>query len=339
MNISLRADPALSLSPQALGWLMPMFVWVGPDGTIRDAGATLRKIAGDRPLIGAAFAECFAPRRAGGRDPVDLAQPVGQRLHLLFARPPATYLRGVAVPLAAGQGVLVNLSFGHAVTDAVRDHDLTDADFAATDLTVDLLFLAEAKTAVMAELRDLNQRLQGAKSAAEEQALTDTLTGLRNRRAMDQALAAAIATGKSFALMHLDLDFFKQVNDTLGHAAGDHVLREVARVLVEETRTSDTIARVGGDEFVIIMPGLADEARLAAVATRILVRLAQPIDHEGQPCRIAGSIGTTLSTFYDRPDADRMLMDADRALYASKHRGRSCATLITDLTEAERAGA
>jgi diguanylate cyclase (GGDEF)-like protein len=331
MNAPAMTEPGLSLNPQALGRLMPMFLWVGPDGTILDAGATLRKVAGRRPLVGAQFHDCFTPRRASGPGLAELARHAGQRLHLVFAHPPATYLRGAVVPLAAGQGLLVNLSFGHAVTDAVRDHDLTDADFAATDLTVDLLFLAEAKTAVMAELRDLNRRLQGAKSAAEEQALSDTLTGLRNRRAMDRVLAAAIEAGHPFALMHLDLDFFKQVNDTLGHAAGDEVLREVARVLVEETRTSDTVARVGGDEFVIIMPGLADEARLAAVAGRILARLAQPIDYGGQPCRVAGSIGTTLSTFYARPDADRMLMDADRALYASKRRGRSRATFVWEL--------
>lgn len=310
-----------------------MFLWVAPDGMIREAGPTLRKVAAGRALVGARFAECFRPRRAADRGFEDFSRSFGERLFLHFAEPPCTQMRGVVVPLAAGQGAIVNLSFGHAVTQAVRDHDLTDADFAATDLTVDLLFLAEAKTAVMAELRDLNRRLQGAKSAAEEQALTDTLTGLRNRRAMDEVLAATIHTGQPFALMHLDLDFFKQVNDTLGHAAGDHVLREVARVLVEEARTSDTIARVGGDEFVIIMPGLADEARLGAVADRILARLAQPIDYQGAPCRVAGSIGMTLSSLYPRPDADRMLVDADRALYASKHRGRNCASFVWEVAE------
>ncbi len=331
MNAPRPPEPVLSLSLPALGRLMPMYLWVGIDGVIREAGPTLRKVAGARPLVRRRFADCFRPRRATDRGLEDLARLHGERLFLHFSTPPDTPMRGVVVPLSSGQGAVVNLSFGHAVTDAVRDHDLTDADFAATDLTVDLLFLAEAKTAVMAELRDLNRRLQGAKSAAEEQALTDTLTGLRNRRAMDQALGAVIDAGQPFALMHLDLDFFKQVNDTLGHAAGDHVLREVARVLVEETRTSDTVARVGGDEFVIIMPGLGDEARLAGVAERILDRLSWPIDFEGQPCRVAGSIGMTLSGFYTRPDADRMLIDADRALYGSKHRGRSCATFIWNL--------
>lgn len=149
------------------------------------------------------------------------------------------------VPTLDG-GAFLNLSFGIGVAEAVRRHALTVEDFAATDLTVEMLYLVEAKTAVMDELRNLNRRLQGAKVAAEEQALTDQLTGLRNRRALDLQMKALIRLGASFGLMHIDLDFFKQVNDTLGHAAGDHVLREVARVLTQETRATDMAARVGG---------------------------------------------------------------------------------------------
>ena len=162
--------------------------------------------------------------------------------------------RGLAVPLDGG-GVLINLSFGMTVVEAVRDHRLTDADFAPTDLAMELLYLVEAKTAVMQELRDMNRRLEGAKTAAEEQALTDTLTGLRNRRAMDMALSRLMLRGTPFGLMHLDLDFFKAVNDTLGHAAGDHVLRQVARVLRVQMRGGDTVARMGGDEFVVAPAG------------------------------------------------------------------------------------
>lgn len=285
--------------------------------------------AGADGLVGRGFADVF-----------DLQRPrhlhahgnVSQRLRLCLRAAPRTPLRGVALPLCArdpGQGpggVFVNLSFGIAVADAVRAHGLTDSDFAATDLAVELLYLQEANAAVLKELRGANGRLVTAKASAEEQALTDALTGLCNRRAMDRALVESTRTGAPFGLMHVDLDFFKQVNDTLGHAAGDHVLAEVARGLRAETRAGDIIARVGGDEFVMLFPGLTDRAALTGIAARIIRRLEQPVLWEGQVCRVSASIGFTASTLYARPEPDRLLSDADHALYHSKRTGRGVAT-------------
>ena len=133
-----------------------------------------------------------------------------------------------------------------------------------------MLYLIEAKSAAMTESRKLNTRLQGAKIAAEEQAYTDTLTGLKNRRAMDHVLSKFIDVGEKFGLMQVDLDFFKAVNDTMGHAAGDHVLLEVAKILVEETRNDDLVARVGGDEFVLLFHKLTDLEQLNDIANRII---------------------------------------------------------------------
>jgi len=192
-----------------------------------------------------------------------------------------------------------------------------------------MLYLVEAKSLVIEESRRLNQRLQNARLAAEEQAFSDTLTGLCNRRAMDRHLRNLAAAGVPFGLMHLDLDFFKSVNDTHGHAAGDHVLQVVAKVLCKETRAQDMVARVGGDEFVLIFDRLVERKRLYAIAHRIVRRLEQPILFRGHECRVSGSIGITTSTFYRFPDPDRMLSDADLALYASKHSGRARATLVT----------
>lgn len=311
-----------TLDTAALSRLMPLFLCLDAGGCITALGPTLAKILPQGAAIGQPFDAVFALRRPARRGAETGLQAVqGQRLHLAFRHDPAVTFRGLAMPLQGG-GLLVNLSFGIAVTEAVRRHGLTDADFAPTDLTVEMLYLVEAKSAVVGELRDLNLRLQGAKVAAEEQALTDTLTGLRNRRALDMALGDLTRHGVAFGLMHIDLDFFKQVNDTLGHAAGDHVLRAVAAILTAETRRSDTVARVGGDEFVVILPGMSDAARLGQVARRIIEDLMQPIDFEGHPCRISASIGLTVSTFYHSPQPDRMLSDADDALYASKRAGR-----------------
>ena len=222
------------------------------------------------------------------------------------------------------------MSFGFALVDAVGHYALTSADFAATDLTIEMLYLVEAKSAAMDESRALNSRLQGAKIAAEEQAFTDTLTGLKNRRALDHVMARLLAMGEVFSCMHVDLDYFKSINDTLGHAAGDHVLQVVAQVLVAETRAPDTIARVGGDEFVILVHDMDDADALEAIARRIIEKLEEPIPFQGHQCRISGSAGTSCSTGYETPEADTMLHHADVALYASKNAGRGRHTLFSE---------
>lgn len=311
-----------ALNKAALSRLMPMHVGLNAAGKITSMGPTLAKLIEGPAPLGVGFLKVFAVRRPAGITSMeDLRARAGERLHVDLRGKGDTF-RGLAMPTGDG-GILLNLSFGIRLIEAVRQHALTDADFAATDMAMEMLYLVEVKQAVMTELRRLNLSLQGAKATAEEQALTDTLTGLRNRRALEVSLPALIGQGVAFGLMHIDLDYFKQVNDSLGHAAGDVVLREVAKALVVETRTSDTVARVGGDEFVVLLPGLSDVVRLKQIARRIIDRLTQPIDFEGTPCRISASIGLTISTLYDPPDGERMLSDADAALYASKRAGRA----------------
>jgi diguanylate cyclase (GGDEF)-like protein len=323
-------DASIVLDLGAIDQLMPMHLCVSLSGSIDSAGSTLSKLFADRSVLAHNLFDLFDIRRPGGiSDVAGLLSHVGLRLYLGLRGSDLPAMRGIAVPRSDGQGVLLNLSFGIGVVDAVRHHGLTNADFSPTDLTVELMYLVEAKSAVMDELRDLNLRLQGAKTAAEEQALTDTLTGLRNRRALDQDLTNLTRQGTPFCLMHIDLDYFKAVNDTLGHAAGDHVLREVAKVLCAETRVGDTVARIGGDEFVVVLHALADAVLLRQIAHRIIARLNVPMEFENHACQIAASIGMTLSRQYASPDAEQMLSDADQALYASKRAGRAQATLFS----------
>lgn len=308
-----------------LAGLCPMHAVLDAEGHLVQAGPTFAKLFGARALQGMRFLDLIElrrPHQAGNM--ADLLASAGARLRLRLRAAPHTALKGVLLPLPGG-GAVVNLSFGISVVEAVRDFDLTGADFAATDLTTEMLYLIEAKSAAMDASRKLNLRLQGARIAAEEQAFTDMLTGLRNRRALDHVLDRLMQSEQDFALLHLDLDFFKQVNDTLGHAAGDHVLQEVARRLRDEVRSDDLIARVGGDEFVILLLGMTERAPVGDLADRMIARLEKPVPYRAQHCRISGSIGITLSCAYDSPEPVRMMADADLALYAAKGRGRGCA--------------
>lgn len=308
--------------------LCPMHLVLSDTGHVVHAGPTLQKL---RPGVGfkdRLFLEIFdlkRPRAIANMD--DLRASAGTKLHLQLRDAPHTEIKGILIPALEPGHSIVNLSFGISVVDAVSDYALTSADFAATDLTVEMLYLVEAKSAAMDASRKLNQRLQGAMIAAEEQAFTDTLTGLKNRRAMDHVLARHMEWGTPFGLMQVDLDWFKAVNDTLGHAAGDHVLQTVARIMVDETRESDTVARVGGDEFVIILPHAKGPESLKGIAQRIIDHLNQPILFQGEECNISASIGITL---YD-PASDvtiaDLMEDADIALYASKNRGRARLTV------------
>lgn len=317
-------EQEIALLPLLAG-LCPMHAVLNAQGHVVQAGPTFTKLFGAHPPLGMRFLDLIELRRphhAG--DMAALLACAGARLRLRLRASPHTALKGVLLALPGG-GAVVNLSFGISVVEAVRDFGLTGADFAATDLTTEMLYLIEAKSAAMEASRKLNLRLQGARIAAEEQAFTDMLTGLRNRRALDHVLDRLMQSEQDFALLHLDLDFFKQVNDTLGHAAGDHVLQEVARRLRDAVRADDLIARVGGDEFVILLLGMTERAPVGDLAERMIARLEEAVPYRAQDCRISGSIGITLSCAYDSPEPLRMMADADLALYAAKGQGRGCA--------------
>lgn len=321
----------ITLSGPALDQLMPMHLWVGSSGRITRAGPTLMRIAG-KDLRGQALfgvVDLLRPRAAPTL--AALLSLQGARLSLCLKSRPELPFRGMVIGLPTGGGALIQLSLGLSFAKAVADCHLTLKDFSPCDQTVDLLYLCEANAAIAAESRNLTDRLQRARQAAEGQALTDALTGLSNRRAMDAALRTLTeAPVPRFGLMHLDLDFFKEVNDSLGHAAGDHVLTHVADILRSEIREGDIVARAGGDEFVLMFQDCDDPDLLEAIGARLISRLEEPTVFAGQTCRISASAGSVLASRYERPDPDRMLNDADVALYASKNRGRAQHTLYSE---------
>ena len=247
----------------------------------------------------------------------------GQKLTFRLRDAPHTELKAVLALLPDGQRAVVNFSFGIAIQNAVQRHALTYSDFAGTDLAIEMLYLIEAKSAAMDASRTLNQRLQGAKIAAEEQAFTDTLTGLKNRRALDLVLTRLSEAKVPFTVMQLDLDYFKAVNDTYGHAAGDHVLQVAARILVEETRAEDTVVRLGGDEFALVFYNVINPTRPAKLSQRIISRLEKPVPFQNNVCRISGSTGIALFDRTSDASPEVILEQSDQALYASKNAGRA----------------
>ena len=154
---------------------------------------------------------------------------------------------------------------------------------------------------------------------------TDPLTGLANRLTLRDALAEGLRRGGNGALLLLDLDDFKGVNDTLGHTAGDELLRSVALRLREVVRPGDLVARLGGDEFAVLMQHGVDAEEAEALAARLIVAIGRPFELPGRHQRIGGSVGVALfGAAAGEPDlgAEELFVRADMALYAAKEAGR-----------------
>ncbi len=181
------------------------------------------------------------------------------------------------------------------------------------------------------ELRRLNQELA-------ELSCTDDLTGLKNRRHFHDALAVALGDpdrpDEPLSLILIDVDHFKAYNDAFGHPAGDQVLRQVGTVLRQQTRSNDTTARYGGEEFVILMPG-TDAGTAKLVAERLMNAIAE-IPWPFRTVTLSCGIVTALP---DSADADRMISEADQALYQSKRQGRNRITHVEQVCQLVEASA
>ncbi|MWV24943.1 EAL domain-containing protein [Methylobacterium sp. 2A] len=173
-------------------------------------------------------------------------------------------------------------------------------------------------------LEDVSTR-KASEARADAMARLDPLTGLPNRLLLRERLAEALArlvrTGEACALLLIDLDRFKPVNDTLGHPIGDALLEKVADRLRSTVRPTDTVARIGGDEFVILQAGVRDAAGTQALARRIVDLIGRTYMVEGHLLTIGASVGVALAP-EDGADADRLLKNADLALYRAKLDGR-----------------
>ena len=205
------------------------------------------------------------------------------------------------------------------------------------DVTADVA-LNEALKRAKLQTEARNSELEAARVRIEHNALHDSLTGLPNRRYLDEVLkrhatAGYLASG-SVALLHMDLDRFKQINDTLGHAAGDAMLIHAAKVLRANCGPDEFVARIGGDEFVVVLSASEGDAALASVAERIVRQMHRPVLYEGHECRFGVSVGIAVEEG-DEIDVKRLLINADIALYRAKARGRNRFEFFSEALQAE----
>jgi len=196
--------------------------------------------------------------------------------------------------------------------------------------TVASLITIEDRELVLGLDRDISQRklaeaqLQSLSDQRAHDAQHDALTGLPNRALLYDRLAIELArvdrTEKTLAVVFIDLDGFKRVNDTLGHAAGDCLLQEVARRLQGAVRPSDTVGRMGGDEFVVLIPDFTHDHDVLRVVQRMQRVLAAPLELEGQVMQVRSSIGITQAPAAGG-SVDVLLSQADQAMYQAKRAG------------------
>ncbi len=188
----------------------------------------------------------------------------------------------------------------------------------------ELGILVRTNLEIEKRVKERTLRLEQEKSLLQQASLTDSLTGLPNRLLFDerfrQALADAETNRTRLAIMFIDLDDFKPVNDTYGHDVGDMLLKEAAQRMQGRLRVHDTIARVGGDEFVVLLRAIDSEDDAMTVAEKIRATLGRPFLVAGQRLHISSSIG--LAVYPDQgEDSKTLLKNADVAMYAAKHGG------------------
>jgi diguanylate cyclase (GGDEF)-like protein len=205
----------------------------------------------------------------------------------------------------------------------------------AFGLLAGLVILPLFYASLLRELESANRQLARQVDETAHAATHDPLTGLANRVLLLDRLNLVVEQARRrntrVAVMFLDLDAFKEINDRLGHHAGDELLRQVAGRLTEQLRRADTIARFGGDEFVVLFDSLQNDTDTEAATERLVSVFDAPFVIAGTPQPVTGSIGMALFPF-DGADADSLLRNADRAMYHAKELGRNrCERYSRDL--------
>jgi len=214
------------------------------------------------------------------------------------------------------------------VITAQQEHKLRALQCGAKDFISKPYELAEVLMRVhnMLEVRLLHKEARDNGKMLESLALKDPLTGLANRRQLTDRMSMAIIHARrnksAMAVVYLDLDGFKRINDTLGHGAGDALLKMVAVRLASTVREEDTVARLGGDEFMIVLWHVSGTDEAAKVASKVIKAMSQTYDVEGHTVRVTASAGVSIYPAHGE-DADTLMKSADLALYEAKREGKN----------------
>ncbi len=216
----------------------------------------------------------------------------------------------------------------HFLYGEIIPHEFISTDGTATSAEFSI-FPMRDKEGTVCGFRGVGHDITERKRAEEKiqyMATHDSLTELPNRLMFSQlinhAIQAARRYQRQFAVLFIDLDRFKVINDTMGHEAGDQLLQEIAMRLKQTMRTVDVVARLGGDEFVILIEEISDSSQAATVSRNILTTIIKPITIKGQECHITASIG--ISVFpKDAEDEQSLMKSADIAMYFAKEEGKN----------------
>jgi diguanylate cyclase (GGDEF)-like protein len=249
------------------------------------------------------------------------------------------YSRKVGPPIvsaAVATLILTNFATVTIVRDAASRVELFGQiwPIALTSAVAIVLVMSFLYSSLVEVVNELEQR----EASAQHQALHDQLTGLANRALLEDRLGQALTryrrSGEQVALLMLDLDRFKQVNDTLGHNAGDRLVAEVGERLRTLVRETDTVARIGGDEFAIVQIGPKGEADIRRLCERIITIIREPFNLGGREARVGVSIGAVFAS-REVTEASELMRKADITMYRAKAAGRDCFRLFTEAMDAD----
>ena len=329
-----------SIKHSALDALFPMHVVLDRDGLITHIGPTLLKIM-HRDLCGTSFFEAFVIKKPRSiKDLSDLISAQGRKVVILGKRTVGSTVEFRCMPTKIGncdEQLLIDFSFSANFVELVEELDLSSYDFKPNDFSLDLFYTIETQRTLVEDSHKLSLALEDSKKEAEEAANIDVLTGIANRRSLYRHLTQLLdadADESDRVLFHIDLDEFKSINDNFGHAAGDHVLKHTAAILKELSMQADFPARIGGDEFAMIVSGATSEAKIQMIANGIRARILSPIEFQGHVFQIGVSIGVVELRQYANETPDQLFSCSDIALYEAKRTNQSIVILTEDMRAA-----
>lgn len=331
----------LTLDPDVLSAVDPFHIALDDQLRILSIGRTLKKLVTDDMAIGSLFFEMFevmVPR--AGVFSGTLESAIGKRIEVKVL--PALAQNGEALELRGSlnkatlngerPGYYLSFNLGRNITHVIDTFALTESDFAIADFSMDMVAVMQLQTAMLSDSTEMAERLDSARQDAEDRLRLDHTTGLLNRLGLMeylQALKSQQHSDQETVLLHIDLDRFKQLNDAFGHAAGDAMLVRTAQLMKDFVSEKDACARIGGDEFVIVLSQINDQRVVISRAADLIKEISKPVNYASAVITVGASIGLRHLKGSEDWTPEALLLDADIALYAAKRQGRARVQLFS----------